>query len=260
MRLNDKTLLLLLALMTLWAGPAAAQVTLEKSYDFSLSATRIDSADYKYFLMDVGNSQCRIYNLDHTLWKTIAIPLPANYYLYDIKFVTRHLFNRDDAMELWYSAYEYTTLETGRYTSGIISEEGTVVADMPGGLYAYVVQTGENEYKLTVYAYDYSVSPVKVQTLVYALPASITAVAHVTALLPDPWPNPASGEIFLPLPPGEKGALLQVFSASGQLMLETRSSGEAVFRLSTAGWKPGSYAYRTLTGQTPSVTKRFLVR
>ncbi len=231
-----------------WVQVSTAQVSLEKSYPHSLSAIKIDATDYKYFLMDVAKSQCRVYNLDHTLWKTINITLPANYYLYDIKFVTRNLFNKDDALELWYSAYEYTTVETG------------LLADIPGGLYAYVVRAGEELYKFTVYAYDYSVSPGTIQTLIYTLPSSSTAAAHVTALLPDPWPNPSSGEIYLPLLPGENGALLQVISMSGQLMLEKRTSGEPYFRLSTAGWQPGTYTYRLLSGQIPSVSKLFVVK
>jgi hypothetical protein len=259
MNIKNKILLLGVAAVFLGARPVGAQFTLEKSYDYSLTATRLDATQYNYYLMDVSNHQCRIYNTDHTLWKTINIPLPANYYLYDIKFVTRDLFNADEAIELWYSAYEYTTAETGRYTSAVINEHGTVLADLPGGLYAYVVRAGEEAYKLIVYSYDYSVTPGKIQTLVYALPSSVTAVAHVTALLPDPWPNPASGEIFLPLMPRESGALLQVFTSGGQLMLEQKTSGESLYRLSTAGWSPGIYTYRLLAGENPLVSKRFVV-
>ncbi len=260
MNRKNFAILLLLTGTILIMKPVAAQVTFERSYDHSLSATKIDATEYKYFLMDVAQSQCRVYHTDHTLWKTIPITLPANYYLYDIKFVTRNLFNQDDALELWYSAYEYTTAETGRYTAGIVSENGTVLATMPGGLYGYVIRTGETAYKLAVYAYDYTVSPGKVQTLLYALPSSATAAAHVTTLLSDPWPNPASGEIMLPLPPGEKGILLRVTSSTGQVMLEKRSTGEPFFRLNTSGWAPGTYSYRLLSGQTSSVSKRFIVQ
>lgn len=71
---------------------STAQVTLEKSYDHSLSVTKINQSEYKYFLMDVGSGQCRIYNLDHSLWKTINIALPANYYLFDINSLSVNLF------------------------------------------------------------------------------------------------------------------------------------------------------------------------
>jgi hypothetical protein len=103
--------------------------------------------------MDVGNSECRIYDLNHTLWKTISIPLPSNYYLYDVKFVTQNLFNSDTFIEVWYSAYEFlNNVETGNYISGIVNEkkvsgEPFLRLDISGwspGTYAYrIIQGGE---------------------------------------------------------------------------------------------------------------------
>ncbi len=250
----------LILLFSMFLGlQATAQVTLEKSYDHSLSVTRINETDYKYFLMDVGLSQCRVYNLDHTLDKTISIVLPPNYYLFDIKFVTHNLFNTDNSIELWYSAYEYTTLETGRYTSGIVTENGTVLATIPGGLYAYIKEAGEDVYKLVVYAYDYSVTPGTVKTHIYSLPTSPTAAAHVTSALADPYPNPSSGTITLPLLSGMGEALLQVTSVTGQTMLEKMTSGEPVYRLNTNGWLPGIYSYRLVKNGESSESKLFVV-
>jgi len=237
-----------------------AQVTLEKSYDHSLSVTKINQSEYKYFLMDVGSGQCRIYNPDHSLWKTINIALPANYYLFDIKFVTQNLFNSDNFVELWYSAYEYTTQETGRYTSGIISESGFVLVSIPGGLYAYINKAGEDVYKLAVYAYDNTVVPGTVKTYIYALPASSTAAAHVSAALAEPYPNPSEGSITLPLGSGYGNAILQVISVTSQVMFEKAISGEPSYRLNTGGWKPGVYSYRVVRGNEPPATKQFIVR
>src|SRR5210317_1798820 len=66
-----------------------AQVTLEKTYNYSGTLTAIDSNEYKYFVMDVPMKQCRIYNEDHSLFKTINLTVPEGYFLYDIKFVSR---------------------------------------------------------------------------------------------------------------------------------------------------------------------------
>lgn len=41
-----------------------AQVTFEKKYDFSTAVVELETLGYKYFLMDVPNGQCRIYNMD----------------------------------------------------------------------------------------------------------------------------------------------------------------------------------------------------
>ncbi|MDI9563694.1 MAG: T9SS type A sorting domain-containing protein [Prolixibacteraceae bacterium] len=237
-----------------------AQVILEKTYDHSLTVTKINQTEYKYYLMDVGLRQCRIYNLDHTLWKTVNITLPGNYYLFDIKFVTQDLFNTDTSVELWYSAYEYTTQETGRYTSGIINENGTVLASIPGGLYAYLNQAGEDVYKLAVYAYDNTVSPGTVKTHIFSFPGSSTAAAHVTAALGDPYPNPTAGSITLPLEAGSGNALLQVISINGQVLLEKTITGDPFYRLNSSGWKPGIYSYRLFKEGEYSETKLFVVQ
>lgn len=58
MRLKLQILLLILPFVQYVSG----QMTPEKVYDYSLTSTRISGSEYKYYLMDVGNSQCRIYN------------------------------------------------------------------------------------------------------------------------------------------------------------------------------------------------------
>ncbi len=257
----------LLFLLLLVAGWSKGQFALEKTYDFSLTVTKINATEYKYFLMDVAKSECRIYHLDHTLWKTIPIALPADYYLGDIKFVTQDLFDSDSDIELWYTAYNWVVVGTGgyyRYLSKVIDEKGMEVANIPNGLYAYIMKTGETQYKMTAYGYDNSFFPGAVKTYVYAMPGTNTAVYHAVAKLDDPWPNPASGAINLPLLAGEVSGTLRVYSVTGQLMLEEQLSGQPVFRLETSGWAPGAYIYRVTGGSPDSIgvsgTRKFLVR
>jgi hypothetical protein len=57
-----------------------AQVTLEKKYDYSTSVVEFETLGYKYYLMDVPNGQCRIYNMDHSLFKTINCNVPAVFF------------------------------------------------------------------------------------------------------------------------------------------------------------------------------------
>ncbi len=141
-------------LLCLAAGLSAqAQLTLEHVYDHSLTSTKINATEYRYYLMDVANSQCRIYGTDHSLLKTITISLPADYYLQDIKFVTGNLFNNDASLELWYSAYNWVPVgDSGyyRYVSKVISEQGAVLADIPNGAVAYVIPAGDEVYKLVI--------------------------------------------------------------------------------------------------------------
>ncbi len=258
-----QTRFLFTLIFLLCISSAGAQFALERTYDHSLTVTRISATEYKYYLMDVAKSECRIYNLDHTLWKTIPISLPADYYLQDIKFVTRNLFNSDSNMELWYTAYNWVTVgESGyyRYDSKVIDEKGKELASIPNGAYAYLAQTGENQYKMTVYAYDNSFWPGAVKTYIFSIPGTETAVYHAMSVLDDPYPNPAGQIINLPLS-GEKSAgRLQVFSVTGHLMFEDLLSGQRVYQLSTSQWAPGTYTYRIVSGEGVSESKRFTIR
>lgn len=251
--------MLLLALL-----PGKAQVTLEQVYNYSLTSTKINQTDYKYFLMDVAKSECRIYNPDHTLYKTISIKLTSNYYLYDIKFVTENLFNNDSKTELWYSAYEWvsTGTDTGyyRYLSGIIDENGNEIASVTGGAAAYIISAGDKLYKLAVYAYDNSSWPGSVKTYLYNIPGQSTASFHVSAILSDPYPNPASGYINLPVSGDSGESTLQVFSIRGQLITEKKISGGSAYRLDTGPLAPGIYSYRFIRQGISSGTNQFIVR
>ena len=81
------TIILLLFVITI-----NAQVTLDKKYDYSASVIKLETLGYKYYLMDVPLGQCRIYNTDHSLLKTINCNIPSGFYLYDIKFISEKVF------------------------------------------------------------------------------------------------------------------------------------------------------------------------
>lgn len=241
---------------------ASAQFALEKIYDHSLTSTRINEAEYKYYLMDVTKSECRIYNLDHTLYKTISISLPNDYYLQDIRFVTQNLFNTDSSIELWYSAYNWVPVGNDgyyRYISKVINDKGNVLAYIDGGLYAYIIKSADDQFKLSVYAYDNSFWPGSVKTYIFNLPSTQTAAFYAMVRLNDPYPNPATDALNIPVPAGEVTGKIQVFSNTGQLVSESSLSGQSLFRLNTTGWAPGTYTYRIVSHNSISESKKFVV-
>jgi len=258
-----KLRILVILILSIAFNQSKAQFALEQTYNHSLNVTKINESEYKYFLMDVTASECRIYHLDHTLWKTIPISLPVNYYLYDIKFVTENLFNSDSDLELWYSAYKWMgTTEDGyyQYQSKVISESGTTLANIENGVYAYLIKAGDNLYKMSVYAYDNSFWPGSVKTSIFSIPGVGTAVEHAKSALLNPYPNPAENAINLPLLYGQQTGTLQVFSLSGQLKLNTEISNQTLYRLNTQDWKPGLYTYRVITTEGASESKKFMVK
>jgi len=260
--MRNRIIIILLCLVAFFS--ASGQLNLEKVYDYSLTSTKINQTDYKYYLMDVPGSQCRIYNTDHSLWKTIPVSLPVNYYLSDIKFVSQNLFNNDPLVELWYSAYEWVSSGTSngyyRYISKVISETGTVLASITGGAYAYIEEAGPETYKLVVYAFDNSVTPYKVKTYLFALPNPSSAVNFLSSLPGEPFPNPAGDFINLPMSGHGRDNIVQVFSVSGGKMAEGRTDGSPFYRLSTHNWAPGIYTYRLITDGQPAASKQFIIR
>jgi hypothetical protein len=62
-----------------------AQPSLETVYSVSTNICRLEKAGDKYYAMDLANKQCRVYNLDHSLYRTINLTVPEGYYLFDIQ-------------------------------------------------------------------------------------------------------------------------------------------------------------------------------
>ena len=201
------------------------QITLQKTYNYSTAVVKLETLGYKYYLMDVPASQVRIYNMDHSLFKTISCSVPNGYYLADIKYVSESLFNSDSQIELAYTYYKYVSTSTSYYYiygAKVINESGSNLLNIDGAQYIYVNKTGESEYKLFAYCFDYSVSPEKVWTNIYSLTGSLVSSLNISANQPDnflnAYPNPATGIIRVDyeLPDDIKNARLNILDSSGK--------------------------------------------
>lgn len=205
---------------------SSAQITEEHTYTgVSAAYIHLPAAGYKYYVMDVANSQCRMYNSDHSLWKTINLSIPANYYLCDVQYVTEDLFNTDNTIEMLYVSYNYnTTLAYYTYDTRIVNEHGTILYSMPGAGYTYIYPA-ESGSKLFVWVYDFSMAPYALNTKVYSIPGKLnTTVTGVPGNLKVSqsfaYPNPATSEVTIPysLPSNVKQAELKLYSMNGALV------------------------------------------
>lgn len=217
--------IILTACLSLFMMFGFSQITLQKTYNYSTSVVKLETFGYKYYLMDVPNSQVRIYNMDHSVFKTINCSVPIGYYLTDIKYVSDNLFNSDSQIELAYTYYKYVTTSTSYYYiygAKVINESGTVLQPIDGAQYLYVNKTGDTEYKLFAYCFDYSVSPEKVWTNIYSLSGSLVSALNISGNQPDnfmnAYPNPATDIIRVEyaLPANIKSARLNILDSSGK--------------------------------------------
>jgi len=189
-------LIILIANSTL----ALAQITLEKKYSYSTTVCEFSGDDQYYYLMDVPQSQCRIYSTDHTLYKTINLPVPEGCYLSDIQLVSKHVFNTDNSIELLYIYEKYFNITSAYYVEyglNIINEDGTNLLSLPDGGWAELKQVnGEN--KLLAYTYIYNeLGYYEVSTNVYKLGGSGTKVSLVKPTGISVYPNPANSHLTI---------------------------------------------------------------
>jgi len=263
-----KNIVFIFTIMGLFTFHSQAQLTLEYTYPgVSAAYVNLPVAGYKYYVMDVAKSQCRLYNNDHSLWKTINLSIPANYYLFDIQYVTENLFNADNTIELLYVSYKYNTANAYyTYDTRIATEKGTILYSMPGAGYSYVYPA-ENGSKLFVWVYDYSLSPSTVNTLVYSIPGTITSLVGESSMISPKslqyaYPNPSRGEVTIPyiLPPNISQDELKLLTIKG-VLLKTFSFANTFdnIHLQTGELMPGTYLYRIESETYNSETLKLVV-
>ncbi|HAQ64975.1 MAG TPA: hypothetical protein DCR43_03845 [Bacteroidales bacterium] len=239
---------LLICILIATAQISYAQITLEKTYTgVSAGIAHTETYGDKYYVMDVANSQCRIYNLDHSLWKSVGLSVPSNYYLYDIQYVTEHLFNTDNSIEMLYVCYNYnSTLDYYTYETRIASETGTLLLTLPGAGYNWITDVAGAGTRLLSYVYNYAVSPYTVTTKVYSLAGSLSSEASdaTGAIGLKAYPNPVNGNLRVEytLPEGLRQAELSVVNTSGQIVRKyTVDHNFDSLTLDTKGLAPGTY-------------------
>lgn len=247
----------------------SAQPVFEHKYDESVNFCYLESIGEVYYAMDVINKQCHLYKMDHTLYKSIPIPVPEGYYLSDVQYVTERLFNDDALVELVYSYTKYVPTTTSyyyTYETKLINENGVVLNTWPGAGYTQVIETPSHGKKFLVYEYNYSVIPYRTYTHVYNLSGSgvsAAAAADQPALsLAPPYPNPVEGLVHVPvaLPGDAVSGTLRICDLGGIPLLSFPvTAADRLIELSVEQLVPGTYLYFVETGQTRSGAGKIVI-
>lgn len=133
MRTLLKKLVLILGLISCFQQ-FRAQITLESTYPngrVKLSMVDLEISGMKYLLKndDAGNRFLKLYNLNHSLWKTIDCngfpltvgPLGDIQYNFDALYITETLFDCDPSIEFMYVSASGNDWFTGIYNENGIS-------------------------------------------------------------------------------------------------------------------------------------------
>ena len=261
-------LLTTFAVILFFSSAAFSQIVKEHEYTSSANLVELAISGDKYYTLNWTASTCELYNLDHTLWKTINLAVPAGQYLYDVRHVSETLFNVDSKVELAYTYYAYdTTLFYYTYTTQIINEDGTVVLSLTGASYSEIHALADKSTKMLAWLYDYSVIPYTVRTVVLALPGTIFSDKQpggtMTEQHSQAFPNPCSGSVTVPYvwPDHAMTGTLEVTDMSGRIT-HTYPVGKGFndLVLNTEGWPKGAYHYRVVAGGSATKGGTFIVR
>ncbi len=269
--MKKTTLYLLLLLVGL---SVQATITPEKTYNYICSSTMLNETDSKLFAMDATLNKCRIYNTDHSIYKTISLTIPSGMYLYDIRFVTENLFDLDAGIELLYVYYEYvvTDATTGdgyyKYYTKAIEEDGTEIFLVEGGLYSYMYRTNVTDYRMFIYSYDYSSWPYDMKTSIFKLSGypyllKSDEISSKSARIGDAYPNPASNFVTVDysLPEGVSAASLKIYTMNGSLIKSYNVDKTfKSLRLDAATLLPGSYLYNIESEGQRSKSKQLIIK
>lgn len=259
------TIFVIVAFLTAQAG---AQILLEKTMTESAWVTTLANSGFKYYSMDVTNNQCKLYNADWSPWKTIALPVPSGYTLYDIQYISENLFSTDGLVGLafMYSKYN-STLQYYTYEVKIIKEDGSVLLTVPNAAYMYVTRTGDGSAKFFLYRYDFATYPYFLGTDVYSLPGMFTGITAPSedAVTHDshPWPNPATTSVTIPIPGSVTNSTLtlQVTDISGHVIIDRKlDPAQRSFILNTSSYPAGTYLYSVLSNGSVTLRDQFVVR
>lgn len=262
-----KKTFILIAVFLLNFNFATAQIILEESYDYSATYTKLAHSGYKIYIMDVVASECRIYNTDHSLWKTINLSIPANNYLYDIKYVSEGLFTNDNTLSLVYIYYYYDeTFQYYTYNAKVVTENGTELLSIPGCQYLYATTIPEEGTKMVAYSYDYSILFYTVQTNFYDLPGELVSgtegLTSPEVSVKNAFPNPATDFSTVPyeLPDGVEEGKIQISDIQGKIIQTFKVDNHFDhLRVNTQQYPRGTYFYRLIAGNYSSRANKLII-
>lgn len=272
---NMKRLLLLSAAIMIALG-SSAQITIASTYTSYVSLIKLEQSGYKYYT--TKQNLIKIYNTNHSLWKTITIPAQTAP-IQSISYISENTFDTDSQIEYLVSTFAMsipnpTSTAASSYTAKVTvyKENGNVLFSRdsaqcgyfgiinPFGIAEGVFNDGTGT-KLKVGIYDTTgFSPMIIKYEIYDLPGTIpciscsSATPNTTGLsksqtassaAPIFYPNPASNHVKInyQLPADYKKAYIRIQDPQGKLIESFEITSDFNDLLVPASYQNGLYLY-----------------
>ena len=131
---------------------AHSQIKYEGTVMAIFKTFQLEDGTVKYIRYNKDLKRLLIYNLDHTLWRNIDLPLSKDHELDEIRNISIHTFNKDDLVEVAYSCYAYHlsdnnynssdgSVDSLEFTINIINEKGKSLLQVPGANNLKIIQS-----------------------------------------------------------------------------------------------------------------------
>lgn len=258
-----KKILFLTILAILICKVSIGQINLESSDIGNLKLCNLTIGGYKYYSFNRTTNVIKIYNTNHSLYRTISVPSPTGSEVYnDAAFLSDILFNTDTLIEF---AIIYKALPVIFLQGKIFNESGTLLLQNNKAVYEILNFGGNFKLKCKSLNND--------STFIYGLPGSlpcdpcggptnISINGGGSSSLNNPFPNPTSDQVTIPyfLGNGEKDGKLILCDVNGKKIREYKidnTFNDLV--LNTQEFVTGTYYYYLLTSNGISNSKKILI-
>lgn len=253
---------------------ASGQINLEHTYPvqsgfMSAAPANLTNFGKKLVTSDTSSNVVKLFNTDHTLFKSITVPTLAGYKFVNAIHVSDNLFNSDNLVEMMGVYYSSTLFP--KYRSLIFNETGNTIKDLDSASFAAVYKDDNDNYKLKAYGYSISGNTFY-NYFIYSLPGSLPcdncnalktgSVQRTAPFVSGPIPNPSEGNTVINymLPQGVDDGMLTFYNISGQIVGSYPVySSQNSFRLD-AKFPAGNYVYHLQTQSGISETQKLTVK
>lgn len=246
-----------------------SQITLENVYSHGdLKLCNLSSGGYKYYLLDKANNQIVMYDMNHSIYRTINVIPPAGSYTYTyVKFLSDKLFDTDNLIE-FVIGYRNTSPPFD-IPSKIYNENGSLLLQSYYQDEFSVLNVG-GIFKLKKYS---TVSGSSDSTKIYSLPgelpcdacggtAGIVKSNYNSGLMDNPFPNPTNGQLTIPyhFSNGETRGKIVVYDVTGKEIYEFKVDNTFTnLIIDTQNFSSGTYYYKLKTSNGISDAKKIIV-
>ncbi len=260
---------------------AKAQLAFQHTYTLSndLSVGDLLLSGKKYCARNAN--QTILYNLDHSIWKTINMPVIAGWYpgAQGIKnYISENLFKIDNKVDMVVCYGDSTHIPTGNgpFKYVVFDEDGLIISTIDSVDWNFEVHNiGADSFVAFVNKWSgptFAANIISIYKLPGTLPCNpcgagpglgipATNSSDNSSLLLNPVPNPSSASVRIgyELKPGTTG-VIELYNSKGQLLHSYNVDHTFNYlSLDNSSLAPGNYYYRIVTSDHRTTARKMIV-